>query len=117
MACKCGVTCTASRCDAVARALPTLQRRSHALASAAEQLRVLEAVPLPRSFEDTIAQHGPDVLRAERTSILQLNLGKRCNQTCRHCHVDAGPDRREIMSDAVLDAALELLAGQTFSAL
>jgi radical SAM/Cys-rich protein len=33
-------------------------------------------------------------------------LGKRCNQVCRHCHVDAGPDRREVMRDDVIDAAL-----------
>jgi radical SAM/Cys-rich protein len=38
--------------------------------------------------------------------VLQLNLGKRCNQTCRHCHVDAGPDRQETMRDDVIEAAL-----------
>jgi radical SAM/Cys-rich protein len=42
-------------------------------------------------------------------SVLQLNVGKRCNQTCRHCHVDAGPDRSEVMTDAVVDAALRFL--------
>ena len=39
-----------------------------------------------------------------------MNVGKRCNQTCRHCHVDAGPDRKEVMSREVLDACLTFLA-------
>ena len=38
-----------------------------------------------------------------------MNLGKRCNQACRHCHVDAGPDRREVMTPEVVDACLRLL--------
>ena len=40
---------------------------------------------------------------------MQINVGKRCNQTCRHCHVDAGPDRKEVMSRKVLDACLKFL--------
>ncbi len=40
---------------------------------------------------------------------LQVNVGKLCNMTCRHCHVDAGPDRREVMSRETLDACLQLL--------
>ena len=39
-----------------------------------------------------------------------MNVGKRCNQTCRHCHVDAGPDRKEVMTREVLDACLTFLA-------
>ena len=39
-----------------------------------------------------------------------MNVGKRCNQTCRHCHVDAGPDRKEVMTREVLDACLKFLA-------
>jgi radical SAM/Cys-rich protein len=42
---------------------------------------------------------------------LQVNVGKLCNQTCRHCHVDAGPDRREIASREVLEACLRVVAG------
>ncbi|HNI73244.1 MAG TPA: radical SAM protein, partial [Accumulibacter sp.] len=37
---------------------------------------------------------------------LQLNLGYRCNQSCRHCHVNAGPQRREEMSAETIDAVL-----------
>jgi radical SAM/Cys-rich protein len=38
-----------------------------------------------------------------------MNVGKRCNQACRHCHVDAGPDRTEVMPPNVVDACLSLL--------
>lgn len=39
-----------------------------------------------------------------------MNLGKVCNQTCRHCHVDAGPDRRESMSHQTMEQCLKVLA-------
>jgi radical SAM/Cys-rich protein len=40
---------------------------------------------------------------------LQVNITKLCNQQCRHCHVDASPARREMMSDAGIDTCLEIL--------
>ena len=49
-------------------------------------------------FGETLAAHEM-VLRAGRVDTLQVNVGKLCNQACRHCHVDAGPKRTEIMSD------------------
>ncbi|MBW2622292.1 MAG: arsenosugar biosynthesis radical SAM protein ArsS [Deltaproteobacteria bacterium] len=48
------------------------------------------------SFERTLANHGLRLERGE-TSILQVNVGLRCNQLCRHCHLDAGPNRDENM--------------------
>jgi radical SAM/Cys-rich protein len=52
----------------------------------------------------------PAELTALAPAVLQMNLGKRCNQTCAHCHVDAGPDRTEVMPDDVVDACLAVLA-------
>ena len=49
-------------------------------------------------------------LRATGIEVLQINVGRKCNQTCRHCHVDAGPDRTEIMPEDVVDACLRVLA-------
>jgi radical SAM/Cys-rich protein len=49
-------------------------------------------------------------LRADRVTTLQVNVGKKCNQACRHCHVDASPLRTEVMPDDVLEACLEVLA-------
>lgn len=88
---------------AVSRRL-TLAAERHPLASPDEQLRVLRGSPGMPAFQ-TLA--GDVTTRAIHT--LQLNLGKLCNQTCAHCHVDAGPDRTEQMRDDVLDAALAIV--------
>ncbi|HEU4403839.1 MAG TPA: arsenosugar biosynthesis radical SAM (seleno)protein ArsS [Polyangiaceae bacterium] len=91
------------------RVLPTLARRDHPLASPRRQRELLAAVPSARAFDEAAAGAGHAPLAARGVEVLQMNLGKRCNQTCRHCHVDAGPDRTEVMGDAVLDACLALL--------
>jgi radical SAM/Cys-rich protein len=91
------------------RVLPTLQKRGAALASAASQRAVLGAVPVARSFETALGSAGLLPLRATGIEVLQVNVGRRCNQTCRHCHVDAGPDRAEMMPDRVMDRVLEIV--------
>jgi radical SAM/Cys-rich protein len=50
------------------------------------------------------------VLRAAVPTTLQVNVGKRCNQACHHCHVDASPARTEVMPDDVVEACLDVLA-------
>lgn len=90
------------------RLIPTLQRRTHPLASPHYQHDLLAALPLPR-FADQLASVDLPPLRAGKVEVLQINVGKRCNQTCRHCHVDAGPERREVMGDEVFEACLKLL--------
>jgi radical SAM/Cys-rich protein len=67
-------------------------------------------VPLPREFDEALRQSGLHPLRPGRLDIFQMNLGKMCNQTCRHCHVDAGPDRREVMSRETMELCLSALA-------
>jgi radical SAM/Cys-rich protein len=89
--------------------LPTLLRQGHALADPANQLRVLNAGP-HRPFEHALADNGLSPLRATGIGVLQVNVGKLCNQTCRHCHVDAGPERREVMSRETMRACLDVLA-------
>jgi radical SAM/Cys-rich protein len=49
-------------------------------------------------------------LRAGALTTLQVNVGKRCNQACHHCHVDASPLRTEVMPDDVVEACLDALA-------
>ncbi len=61
------------------------------------------------SFERTLAAHGVDELAATGVETLQVNVGKLCNQTCTHCHVDAGPTRTEIMTRETVDAVLDVL--------
>jgi radical SAM/Cys-rich protein len=90
-------------------ALPTLLNTRSPLADAATQRVTLHTLPLARTFDDAVARTGQAPLRAITPAILQLNVGKRCNQACHHCHVDAGPDRTEVMPDAVVDAAMRVL--------
>ena len=89
--------------------LPTLLNTRSPLADAATQRSILEALPLQRTFAEAVATAGHAPLRAGGISVLQINVGKRCNQACRHCHVDAGPDRREVMPAEVVDACLRFL--------
>ena len=91
------------------RILPTLQRKASPLGSAATQRELLARLPINRTFEQALSTAGLFPLRATSIDFLQINVGKRCNQTCRHCHVDAGPERKEVMSRAVLEAALHFL--------
>ena len=60
-------------------------------------------------FPRTLADHNLSCNR-KRTDILQLNLGKLCNLTCVHCHVNAGPKRREIITRETIDRILGWLA-------
>lgn len=61
-------------------------------------------------FRACLATAGVDELRAGALTTLQINVGRKCNQACRHCHVDAGPLRTEMMPDDVLEACLGVLA-------
>jgi radical SAM/Cys-rich protein len=87
----------------------TLLRQRHPLASASEQLRVLGQQQGVPTFHAMLAEHGLPPLRTGRIDILQVNVGRVCNQTCRHCHVDAGPDRRESMSLETFEQCLDVL--------
>jgi radical SAM/Cys-rich protein len=79
------------------------------LAEADQQKSVLRDVSLTRTFEQMAENSGHETLRAIRVDVLQVNLGKRCNLACKHCHVDAGPDRREVMPDHVVEACLDFV--------
>jgi radical SAM/Cys-rich protein len=61
------------------------------------------------SFARKLAEHSLP-LRHARTEILQVNVGKLCNLTCIHCHVNAGPKRKEIMTRATIDRVIDWLA-------
>lgn len=88
----------------------SLRARGSSLAPPSEQLARLAAVPLEREFEAALATGGWPRLSPATPEILQLNVGKLCNMACRHCHVDAGPDRVvENMDRATVEACLRLL--------
>jgi radical SAM/Cys-rich protein len=87
----------------------TLLGRHNPLASASEQLTVLEQSGSRLPFEAQLDQAGLSPLRATGISVFQINIGKLCNQTCGHCHVDAGPDRTEIMSRETAEQCIAAL--------
>jgi len=88
--------------------VPSLLSIRHPLSGADEQLRLLAATGAP-SFDATLGEHRLPPLATARIEVLQVNVGKLCNQTCAHCHVDAGPDRRESMGESTARQVVELL--------
>ena len=93
----------------------SLRARGAPLASEARQIEDVAAVDLSATsrggdFQQTLCAHGWDRLGPASIDVFQINLGRLCNMTCRHCHVDAGPDRvTEVMDRETVDACLAAL--------
>lgn len=94
----------------MALATTSLARRGAALADAEEQLRVLRGDGSATSFAEALRPHGLLPLRPRSITTLQVNVGKMCNQACKHCHVDAGPDRQEIMTRQTMQHCLDAVS-------
>src|ERR1700690_3650808 len=62
-------------------------------------------------FIETLKKHGYYPLRASKIETLQVNVGYRCNMSCKHCHVQAGPSRTEMMGQDTIKAVIDILAG------
>ncbi len=93
----------------------SLAARGSELSSTFIQLKVLNGQEAVQAqfppFSEKVANLGYKPLRSTGIEIFQINIGKLCNQTCAHCHVDAGPDRKEEqMSRAHLEKCLEIIA-------
>ena len=95
-------------------ATKSLKAAGHQLAQTQKQLDLLQSGPFKDGdlplFKDKIAQSGQFPLKAKKLEILQINLGYMCNQVCAHCHVDAGPDRKEIMTRETMQQCLDVIA-------
>ena len=92
--------------------IKSLSARGHELANVESQLDVLsdsESVHIP-AFSDKIEGIGLFPLKPTNLDIFQINVGKMCNQVCKHCHVDAGPDRKEIMTMETMELCLKAIA-------
>ncbi|MBA2499656.1 MAG: radical SAM protein, partial [Chitinophagaceae bacterium] len=92
--------------------LKSLQRQHHPLAAAAAQVSILQddqhlykLIP----FQQKLEEIGLYPLKVRGVEIFQVNVGKMCNQVCKHCHVDAGPDRKEIMTRETMQQCLVAL--------
>ena len=113
MASRCVTWSKSYRCDIVKVGkivAPTLQARNSPLASSDEQLKLLTATKSCPPFHAKMEQAGLAPLHATGISVFQINVGKLCNQTCRHCHVDAGPDRKEQMARDTAELCIKALA-------
>ena len=81
--------------------MKSLKAQHHLLSESHEQIEILEhgrnhddafrLVP----FQEKLEAAGLFPLLPTQLEIFQINVGKMCNQVCKHCHVDAGPDRKE----------------------
>ena len=93
--------------------IKSLQKRESDLANANKQLEFLSNGifangDLP-TFKDKIVETNQFPLTPNKLEILQINLGYMCNQVCEHCHVDAGPDRKEIMTRDTMIQCLDVI--------
>jgi len=92
----------------------SLLRRGVGLADPTRQLDALAAVgvtdELAGDFDRHVLAAVGEPLRATGIDVFQVNVGRLCNQTCVHCHVDAGPDRTEIMTRETAELAMRVLA-------
>jgi len=91
----------------------SLHGQHHKLADVHEQLEILEHSQtndfvLP-PFQEKLQQSGLYPLKSTGIEVFQVNVGKMCNQTCKHCHVDAGPDRKEIMTKETMQQCIDAL--------
>ena len=95
--------------------MKSLKATHNKLAEAQEQIDVLEMgthtddlyriVP----FQQKLEEINLFPLPATQVEILQINVGKMCNQVCKHCHVDAGPDRKEIMTREMMQHCIDVV--------
>lgn len=91
----------------------SLHKRHNELALANNQLEKLSNGifangELP-TFSEKIKESNQFPLRPKKLEILQINVGYMCNQVCEHCHVDAGPDRKEIMTRETMELCLDVI--------
>lgn len=94
-------------------AIKSLKNRESDLAQSNKQLDILSGGifkdgELP-TFKNKISETSQFPLKAKKLEILQINVGYMCNQVCEHCHVDAGPDRKEIMTRDTMQQCLEVI--------
>ncbi len=93
--------------------MKSLKAQNNILANAHEQLEIIEhgqtgdfaLIP----FQQKLEQSNLYPLKPTQIEIFQVNIGKMCNQTCKHCHVDAGPGRKEIMTRETMQQCIDVL--------
>ncbi|WP_438961565.1 arsenosugar biosynthesis radical SAM (seleno)protein ArsS [Nonlabens sp.] len=91
----------------------SLKKRASELANINKQMEILNGEPFSNgelpSFAKKIKETDQFPLRPKKLEIIQVNVGYMCNQVCAHCHVDAGPDRKEIMTRDTMSQIIEVI--------
>ncbi len=99
--------------------IKSLKARKSELADVSYELRILsEKTPTgyePDAFATKLRESNLYPLKPTVIDTLQINLGKMCNQVCKHCHVDAGPDRKEIMTRETMQHCLDTIKDNSFA--
>ncbi len=97
--------------------IQSLKARKSEIADSANQIKLLnehsDRISALIPFQQKMKSAELFPLKPTRLEIFQINVGKMCNQTCKHCHVDAGPDRKEIMTRATMEKVLNVLKTST----
>lgn len=86
----------------------SLAAQKHEFSETKKQLDLIDKTGLVR-FQDKLTETGLYPLTSISIDTFQINMGKMCNQVCNHCHVDAGPDRKEIMLRDTMATCLEAI--------
>jgi len=97
--------------------MKSLLKQNHNLSDPEYQLAVLKesGIKLQTTFQKQLQEIQLFPLTVTQSEIFQVNMGKMCNQVCQHCHVDAGPDRKEIMTRETMQSCLDFLKGSSFT--
>lgn len=89
--------------------MKSLKAQNHPLSNSQYELELLESPDFGISFVQKLDESQLYPLKPLQIEILQINMGKMCNQVCQHCHVDAGPDRKEIMTRDIMEDCLSVI--------
>lgn len=96
--------------------MKSLKAQLHTLADPEEELAILEdrhPGGATNNFKNHLDRIGLFPLLPTQLEIFQINMGKMCNQVCKHCHVDAGPDRKEIMTRETMQLCLDVISSES----
>ena len=97
----------------------TLKAQKHSLSDVQKQLEILNGPDFKegrlKMFREKLMDYNRFPLQPKEIEIFQINIGYMCNQTCKHCHVDAGPDREEIMTRETMQLCIDLVKKHNFN--
>ncbi len=88
--------------------IKSLKAQKHELSETDKQIKLLHEAGL-KPFSKSLTESNLFPLKPIDLEIFQINVGKMCNQVCKHCHVDAGPDRKEIMTRETMQLCLDAI--------